>query len=111
MWVAARSFGEGEQNETSAPSFSASGRRRLCSLGAIADRQGTTLSDAANTPRGSISSGRSLRHGWPPVGRADEIPTGHGRHREYRWWRRFGRRGAGLPLAPPSLPPPASPPH
>src|SRR5262249_44059277 len=92
-------FVRGERHETSPPSLSPAGRGHVRSAGLLRDRQGTRLSGAANTARGSVSSGRSLRHDWPPVGGADEIPTGHNRHREYRWRRRLRRRGAGLARA------------
>src|SRR6516165_894461 len=83
-----------KRHETSAPSISAAGSGRLRAAGAIADRKGAELSGAAHTPRGSIPAGRSVRHHRPPVGGANEIVVGRGRHREYRRWGRFGRRGA-----------------
>src|SRR5262249_39555331 len=81
-----------KRHETSAPSISAAGSGRLRAASAIADRKGAELSGAAHTPRGPIPAGRSVRHHRPPVGGANEIVVGRGRHREYR--RRGGSVGA-----------------
>src|SRR5258706_9904743 len=93
-----RSFG-GEPDETSTPPFSASGRERFRSAGPLRDRQRAKLSDATDTARGPVSSGRSIRHDRPPVGGADENSARHAGDREYRGWWRLPRRGAGLARA------------
>src|SRR5260221_1296872 len=83
-----RSFG-GEPDETSTPPFSASGRERFRSAGPLRDRQRAKLSDATDTARGPVSSGRSIRHDRPPVGGADEKSAPHPGERGYLGRRRL----------------------
>src|SRR5262249_61999964 len=85
-----------KRHETSAPSISAAGNGRLRTPGAIADRKGAELSDAAHTPGGSVPTGRGVRHHRSPVGGPNEVFARRGRDREYRRRGRVRRRGASL---------------